>query len=578
MTSSATSNDAADPLIGVAVAGRYRLESVIARGGVGRVYKGVQEPLGRYVAVKVLDPLRAVRDSQAEAHTKRFLREATVSARLNHPNTVVVHDYGTLDDGRLFLVMEYLEGPTLRQVLQRDGALDVARALHIGGQIASSLIDAHEAGVVHRDLKPPNVILVSRGGDPEFVKVVDFGLVKSIYTEEDDDLTMEGSFVGSPAYMSPEQATGQNVDQRTDIYSFGTVLYELIAGRPPFRALGERPQAGKLIAAHLTEKPPALADVRPGVRVPLMLEALVMQCLAKSPQLRPKSMREVLAVIEQVERDVAGGGAWSRQPMLDRPTDAGAGAPIPAGIPRAPAPPQPHQDSPMGSSTHGTVPRRTSRAAILAAAGLVLLVFGYLGARWIDSRGKASSDDSAGPPAHASSQEPVNVAAPVPAEGGASAKGVVPAPAVPTAAPALGGPPSDLVAEAPPVQVGAAPAAPSPAVAMAVPSTEPPLPPDISIRIESVPPGADVLAGDDVLGTTPFLAIVPREELADHAWVLRKPGFRDAPATPPEHPDEAAEELLVSVELQALPKAPQVRKPPKGPSQTKGSMDIKLTR
>lgn len=564
MTQGATSRDAADRLIGTAVAGRYRLQSVIARGGVGRVYKGVQEPLGRFVAVKVLDPLRAVRDSQADAHTRRFLREATVSSRLNHPNTVVVHDYGTLDDGRLYLVMEYLEGPTLRQVLQRDGALEVPRALHIARQIASSLIDAHEAGVVHRDLKPPNILLVSRGGDAEFVKVVDFGLVKSIYTEEDDDLTLEGSFVGSPAYMSPEQATGQPVDQRTDIYSFGTVLYELLAGRPPFRALGERPQAGQLIAAHLTEKPPALADVKPGVRVPLMLEALVMQCLAKSPQLRPKSMREVLTVLEQVDRDLGEAG-WSR-PGAAAPTQGGAGAPVPQEVL---PPPPPLPDPAVGSSTHGTVPRsgRVARPLVLVAAGLVLLIFGYLGARWLDRLSQAPSDSAERPaPAQiAADQAPPPQAAP-------SQSAEAPSPEQPAQVAHVGRDTAPVVPEqGAAVPAPEAPAREVPLVVAPVP-TEPEVPTDVAIRIESVPSGADVVLGDEVLGPTPFSTIVPREELTGRAWKIRKAGFRDAPAAPPADVDDDAEELVISVKLQALP---AVRKIPKGQD---GSVDIKLTR
>lgn len=613
-----SNRDAADRFIGVAIAGRYRIQSVIARGGVGRVYKGVQEPLGRFVAVKILDPLRVVNDTQAEAHTKRFLREATVSSRLNHPNTVVVHDYGTLDDGRLYLVMEYLEGPTLRQALQQGASLDVPRALHIARQIASSLIDAHESGVIHRDLKPPNIILVSRGGDRDFVKVVDFGLVKSIYTQDDDDLTLEGSFVGSPAYMSPEQATGQAVDQRTDIYSFGTVLYEMLAGRPPFRAVGERPQAGKLIAAHLTETPPALADVRPGPRLPMMLEALVMQCLAKSPQLRPKSMREVLSVLDQVERELGVGGAWGAVGNADR-TEGGAGQPV---FEVPPVPATAAHDGPSGSSTHGVAaspaaPRR--RMGALVAGGALLLGLGYVGARWLDKQGAEpapvtppTGETAAGPasalpasgvaqgaPASPATQQAapgqqVQASAEVP-----PAPAVVPVNAAPVGQPGQPQPPqpSAQAAQAAqagqPAQAGVAGqggtvVAPStgPSVALAVqpPPADAPSE-DVSVRIESVPPGADVLLGDEVLGTTPLSTLVERDDLEGRSWTLRLDGFKDAPAHA-EAPPPSQEEVVVSVQLEAAPKTPPKR-PPKVPGTKQpggktphkgGSVDIQLTR
>lgn len=288
-----------DPHLGTLIAGKYRLQAAIAQGGGGRVYKGVQEPLGRYVAVKILDPMRSG-SPQSSNHTKRFLREATVSSRLSHPNTVVVHDYGTLPDDGLFLVMEYLDGPTLRQVLASAGALPVARAVHIARQIAGSLVEAHAANVVHRDLKPPNVLLVARGDDPDFVKVVDFGLVKSVFAEE-DDLTMEGAFVGSPVYMSPEQATGEHVDQRSDIYSFGTMLYEMLCGRPPFRKKGEKADTRRLVMAHVMEEPTHMDVALPGLMVPPKLDALVMRCLAKRSADRPQTMREVLSVLEELE-------------------------------------------------------------------------------------------------------------------------------------------------------------------------------------------------------------------------------------------------------------------------------------
>jgi len=310
-----TSTEIADDvLVGQLIAGKYRVLKLLAYGGMGRVYKGTQEPLGRSVAIKIMAPLN-LRPDRAEVYKGRFFREASLCSRLSHPNTVTIHDYGVLEDGTYYLVMEFLGGWTLREALLDSGAFDIARTVNIARQIASSLVDAHGAGVIHRDLKPPNVILVDRGGDRDFVKVVDFGLVKSLEGGAEDDLTGEGSFVGSPVYMAPEQFFDpQAADQRSEIYAFGVIMYEMLAGRPPFaRLTGVTTQ--DVIYQHMSKPVPSLKETCLTMVVPPSVEEVVMRCLEKRPQDRYTSMAEVFEVLSELQVSIISG----RMPALDRP-------------------------------------------------------------------------------------------------------------------------------------------------------------------------------------------------------------------------------------------------------------------
>jgi len=200
-------NKAADPLIGKTVSGRFRIVSVIARGGMGKVYKAEQAPLGRVCALKVLMP-KYEGDKDPEFH-KRFFLEAATAAKLSHPNTVTIFDYG-IDEEIYYIAMEYIEGRTLFRVLRDEGPFPESRTAHITRQICRALREAHGLGVIHRDLKPGNVLLSSHGDEKDYVKVLDFGLVKDV-TGEKEDLTQQGLFMGSPKYMAPEQITGGQV-------------------------------------------------------------------------------------------------------------------------------------------------------------------------------------------------------------------------------------------------------------------------------------------------------------------------------------------------------------------------------
>lgn len=279
---------------------KYRVVRLLDEGGMGCVYHAVQEPLGRDVAVKVLKPLTNEVPEKREQRHRRFLREASLSSRLKHPNTVVIFDYGELDHDRgFFFVMEFLEGISLRELLCA-GNLDVSTAVHIAIQIASSLAEAHANGVIHRDLKPPNIMLVERGDDPHFVKVVDFGLVKNISKDAKDyTLTEEHTFIGSPLYMAPERFLSTTPDSpAVDIYALGVILYEMLAGRPPFIRDSDS-TLHKLILEHAQVDPPPIHSFKPELTLPDGLEALVMKCLAKHPEHRFKSMNVIVRLLNR---------------------------------------------------------------------------------------------------------------------------------------------------------------------------------------------------------------------------------------------------------------------------------------
>ncbi len=285
---------------------KYRIVNLLAEGGMGSVYHAVQEPLGRDVALKVLKPGN---DSPAErdARLKRFFREASVSSRLQHPNTVMIFDYGELaDDQGFFLTMEFLHGCVLRDLMPPGSYLEPSLAIHIAMQIAGSLAEAHAAGVVHRDLKPPNVMIVERGGDPFFVKVVDFGIVKDLEDNNNDELTAENTLLGSPTYMAPERFLSTKSDSpAVDIYALGILLYEMLVGRPPFQREGEA-TVHQLIMAHIQSDPPPLRTFQPDIMLPDGLEELIMRCLAKQPEDRIASMDMLLRMLKTVASRVDG--------------------------------------------------------------------------------------------------------------------------------------------------------------------------------------------------------------------------------------------------------------------------------
>jgi serine/threonine-protein kinase len=306
--SSSAATEIVDPLIGRVLNERFRIVEALGSGGMGRVYKAVQAPLDRPVAVKVLNPHYS--DGKDPGFQKRFFLEASVTSKLRHPNTVTVIDYGKTEDGILYLVMEYLEGKTLAQLLTMNGPMGWVRALHVSQQVARSLREAHKVGLIHRDLKPANVMVMDQEADHDVVKVLDFGLVKSFLDggviPNETEITQAGVILGSPQYMAPEQARNVS-DPRSDVYSLGVVMYQMLVGRPPFQAA----QSIDVIFKHLNEAPPIFSAVWPNHQVPQEVEALVMKCLNKRPDERYQSMDEVLDAMRRVAASAGVSGVFS---------------------------------------------------------------------------------------------------------------------------------------------------------------------------------------------------------------------------------------------------------------------------
>ena len=281
----------ADPLVGRTIAGgRYTVTAVLGRGGMGVVYAAVQHPVNRKVALKVIH-----RELAGERHiTDRFMQEMNLTAAIEHPHTVRLYDVGDLD-GQPFITTEFLEGKTLREELARVGRMPPARAVAIGLQIARALRGAQAHGVVHRDLKPENIMLLDRYGERDYVKVLDFGIARSLHRTGADFRTGTGAILGTPAYMSPEQCEGKPVDVRSDLYTLGLIIYELCAGALPFPAT---PSIPAMLLAHVSQPPPDLATRAPNV--PPVLSRFVMTLLAKDSAARPADADAVIAALEEM--------------------------------------------------------------------------------------------------------------------------------------------------------------------------------------------------------------------------------------------------------------------------------------
>lgn len=276
------------------IAGSYRIDEIIGRGAIGAVFGGMHLRLERPVAVKFVDPT-LVDDPEIRA---RFKREAKIAAQIGSAHAVEVFDYGLGEDGAPYLVMERLVGEDLHHRMQREGRLPVDRALRIAKQVCRALGAAHSIGIVHRDLKPENVFLVDRDGEPEFVKVVDFGL-STFVASDDTRLTRAGQSVGTPLYMAPEQAGAHAFDARVDVYSLGVLIFEMTTGRLPFEA--QTLQA--LLVALATQAPRSIRYYAP--ELPIELDDLVLRFIARDPRIRPKSAAAALAEILALEERLA---------------------------------------------------------------------------------------------------------------------------------------------------------------------------------------------------------------------------------------------------------------------------------
>jgi len=276
-------------MIGKVVGGRFLIERLIGKGGMGAVYEARHEVLPRKFAIKILRPDL----SRDTIFIERFRREAIASSRVDHPNVIHITDFGAMDDGAYYLVMEYLEGTGLDQLLSRYTRISIHRALPILIQVADALDSAHRVNVIHRDLKPENILLCEVRGQQDFVKLLDFGIAKMQTPEfANNALTLKGQVFGTAEYMSPEQAIGGKLDGRADIYAVGCLAYELLTGNPPFTG-----EPIHILRAHVKETPAPPSSALREHHIPPPLDALVLRCLAKEPADRYQTGAELRQAI-----------------------------------------------------------------------------------------------------------------------------------------------------------------------------------------------------------------------------------------------------------------------------------------
>lgn len=294
--------DLPDPLIGRVIQERYVVEALLGTGGMGSVYRGRHQLINRHVALKFLAN-KHVRDDNSR---QRFLREARAVNRVQHDHIIDVSDFGETDDGLVYIVMEYLSGRTLGDDIA-EGRLSVERTCRIALQLALALGRAHELGVVHRDIKPNNIFLIRKGDDPDFVKLLDFGLARAA---DDITLTRSNLLFGTPEYMAPETATQSPVDMKADLYAFGCVLFEMLTGRLPF----EGAPTG-LIFKHVYEAPPRPTQFFPDL--PKVFDVLVLRLLEKNPARRPANAYEVADELTRIAASL---------PLRAAPSQGGGGS------------------------------------------------------------------------------------------------------------------------------------------------------------------------------------------------------------------------------------------------------------
>ena len=318
-----------DPYVGTTFDGRYKVESVLGEGGMGVVYLARHKVIDKKVAIKVL---RADMAREKEL-TDRFLQEAKAASSIGNPHIIDISDFGHLPDGSTYFVMEWLDGKPLSKALEETKPLPVARLSNIARQIADGLASAHQRSIVHRDLKPDNIFLIKRGSEPDFIKILDFGIAK--VSSGTSKLTRAGSVFGTPHYMSPEQAAGAPVDSRTDIYALGVILYEMASGRVPFDAdnfMG-------ILTQHMYKAPVPIRALVPAQDVPPGLEAIILKALSKKPEQRYQTMEELAQDIDKLVRGAipdAVPDMISRSGGFNVPADFFSERGMPAPVPATP--------------------------------------------------------------------------------------------------------------------------------------------------------------------------------------------------------------------------------------------------
>jgi serine/threonine-protein kinase len=376
-----------DPYVGTTFDGRYKIESVLGEGGMGIVYLARHKVIDKKVAIKVL---RADMAREKEI-TDRFLQEAKAASSIGNPHIIDISDFGHLPDGSTYFVMEWLDGKPLSKALEETKPLPVARLANVARQIAEALASAHQRSIVHRDLKPDNIFLIKRGSEPDFVKILDFGIAK--VSSGTSKLTRAGSVFGTPHYMSPEQAAGSTVDSRTDIYALGVILYEMASGRVPFDAdnfMG-------ILTQHMYKAPVPIRALVPAHDVPPGLEAIILKALSKKPEQRYQTMEELSQDLDKLVRGAipdAVPDMISRSGGFNVPADFFTERGMPAPVPATPA-------------GHASRKRWGVYAGVAGVTAAVMIVVGIF----------AKSSSSTASDAHKATLAPTEVApTPKPAE------------------------------------------------------------------------------------------------------------------------------------------------------------------
>jgi serine/threonine protein kinase len=379
-------------LVDSVIADRYHIVKKLGEGGMGTVYLGEHVKMGRKSAIKVMSPTMA-RDPDAIA---RFNREAANAARINHPNVCQIYDFGETPDGIIYLAMEYIEGESLGDVLEREGRLPAARALAILEQTADALQAAHDLGIVHRDLKPDNIMITRGRGGADVVKVVDFGIAKAMSGAEGQQVTKTGLVVGTPEYMSPEQLSGDKLDGRSDLYSLALVFFRCLTGTFPFQAESTQ----EMMIKRLTDDPLPLNAAQPGAGYPEGLQRVLDRALARMPGDRYVGAVQFAADAAAAargmpEQPAPGPGEAATQLMGSAdgttrlpPTQVRTSEkqPAPAAAPRTPTTPQPAPSPPH--------PVRRRAPVLAIAAGLLVVGGGAAAVLLLGGRGAEGGSDS----------------------------------------------------------------------------------------------------------------------------------------------------------------------------------------
>ena len=521
-----------ETLTGKIVAGRFEVGELLGAGGMGAVYKARQISIDRACALKILK--KEIVDNKTAV--KRFLLEAKATSRLTNAHTITIYDFGQTEGGELFIAMEFLKGMDLKEKLAQSGPLPLARAVEVMVGVALSLGEAHSINIIHRDLKPANIFLAEQASDPEFVKVLDFGIARAKDMTDGMTMTQEGTVAGTPGYMAPETIMGRDIDARADVYALGVILYELLCGEKVFA--GDTPIL--VMTSHISQQPLSLLERMPPGQVPQPLSNFVERCLAKDPDHRPNNAEEFRKELEAVW-DQCGSDAINAASMDDTfmaqaisPTDDTSALPAMAegggthpgmstqmGNPgqaaavvgtdetmaaMVPGALQPHDTNTSADKmAHLDAPttveaRPSSKAIPIAIAAAVLLsVGGYF----------AMSGGDA--------QRAVTPNTPVAAEEAPKAADVVPEEVAPPKTEA-----------AKPAAATPKPAAvpPKPVVAVAPEPVKPVVVEEIVLSLVSQPSGATVFDGDTELGVTPLTKRLKKAG-ATMRLELRRSGYQN---------------------------------------------------